>query len=207
MENGLQFHVNWEAGQKTGYFLDQRDNRLLLRSLSAGTRVLDAFCYAGGFAANALMGGADWVDAVDGADIANELTSKNLSINNYTGKFSAINSDVLTFLKNAEPEYDLIILDPPAYAKHMSARHQAVQGYKRLNALALTKLKKKGFLFTFSCSQVVDKVLFENTVVAAAIETGKMARVLYRLGQPADHPVNIFHPESDYLKGLVLAVE
>ena len=206
-ENGLTFHINLEKGQKTGYFLDQRENRLSIRKFSAGASMLDAFCYAGGFAANALAGGAAHADAVDLAPVAIELTEKNLTVNNFSGKFDLIQEDVLKFLQASKNNYDLIVLDPPAYAKHLSARHNAVQGYKRLNQVAMSRISRGGILFTFSCSQVVDKVLFENTIVAAAIEAGRMARVLYRLSQPADHPVNIFHPESEYLKGLVLRVE
>ena len=207
LENGLIFHINLERGQKTGYFLDQRENRRLLRKVSSGAKVLDAFCYAGGFSANALKGGATWVDAVDIAPVAGELTRKNLEINDFEGKFNFIQMDVLKYIQGTAEQYDVMVLDPPAYAKHLSSRHNAVQGYKRLNAEALGKIKSGGYLFTFSCSQVVDKKLFENTIMAAAIEAGRMARVIYRLGQPADHPVNIFHPESEYLKGLVLQVE
>lgn len=207
LENNLSFHVNWEKGQKTGYFLDQRDNRFLLRKLSSGSKVLDAYCYAGGFSANALNGGALWVDAVDTAPVAMELTEKNLVTNGFDGHFKLINEDVLKFLQSVKEPYDIIILDPPAFAKHLSARHNAVQGYKRLNTVAFGKINKGGLLFTFSCSQVVDKMLFENTIMSAAIEAGRMARVLYRLSQPPDHPVNIFHPESEYLKGLVLEID
>ena len=207
LENGLKFRINLEQGQKTGYFLDQRENRNLAQKVSGGARVLDAFCYAGGFSANALKGGAAYVDAVDINQIAIDLTTQNLEFNGFGGRYNCHNGDVLKFIQDTENIYDLVILDPPAFAKHLSSRHNAVQGYKRLNATALKKIKKNGILFTFSCSQVVDKVLFENTIIAAAIEAGRMARILYRLGQPADHPVNIFHPESEYLKGLVLQVE
>jgi 23S rRNA (cytosine1962-C5)-methyltransferase len=205
-ENGLFFNVDWESGQKTGYFLDQKENRLLLRKFCRGARVLDAFCYSGGFAANALQGEAESVDAVDISPHATGLAEKNLARNGFEGNFSVINSDVLKYLLSADPDYNVIILDPPAFAKHLSARHRAVQGYKRLNKAAISRIRKGGILFTFSCSQVVDKILFEKTIVSAAIEAGRMARILYRLGQPADHPVNIFHPESEYLKGLVIEI-
>jgi 23S rRNA (cytosine1962-C5)-methyltransferase len=206
LENGLSYGVNWELGQKTGFFLDQRENRLLLRNFTRGVKVLDAFCYAGGFSLNALAGNAGQIDLVDASKIATELALKNLEMNQFSGRFNIINSDVLNYLQNYDDKYDIIILDPPAYAKHISARHKAVQGYKRLNYTAFNKIKKGGILFTFSCSQVVDKLLFENTIISAAIEAGRMARILYRLTQPPDHPVNIFHPESEYLKGLVLEI-
>ncbi|HLF33250.1 MAG TPA: class I SAM-dependent rRNA methyltransferase [Cyclobacteriaceae bacterium] len=205
-ENGLFFNVDWESGQKTGYFLDQKDNRLILRKYCRGAKVLDAFCYAGGFAANALQGEAEKVDAVDISPHAAGLAEKNLIKNGFKGNFSVITSDVLKYLLTAEADHDVIILDPPAFAKHLSARHRAVQGYKRLNKVAISRIRKGGILFTFSCSQVVDKILFEKTIVSAAIEAGRMARILCRLGQPADHPVNIFHPESEYLKGLVIEI-
>ncbi len=206
-ENELLLNIELERGQKTGYFLDQRDNRYLLRKFSDNAKVLDAFCYAGGFTLNALKGGATWVDAIDVAPVASQLTDANLKLNGFEGRFQFFNNDVLKFLKETRSNYDIIVLDPPAFAKHISSRHNAVQGYKRLNAVALGKINRGGFLFTFSCSQVVDKKLFENTIMAAAIEAGRMARIVERLGQPSDHPVNIFHPESEYLKGLVLEVE
>ncbi len=207
MENDLRLNINLEQGQKTGYFLDQRENRFLSRRFTRDAKVLDAFCYAGGFSLNALKGGASHVDAIDIAPVALQLTSENLKINGFEGKFELIGNDVLKFLLGTTNTYDVIILDPPAFAKHLSSRHNAIQGYKRLNSTALEKINKGGFLFTFSCSQVVDKKLFENTIMAAAIEAGRLARIVERMGQPSDHPVNIFHPESEYLKGLVLEVE
>lgn len=206
-ENGLFFNIDWETGQKTGYFLDQKENRMFLRKFAKGAKVLDAFCYSGGFSVNALQGDAEWVDAVDISPLASALTENNLALNHFEGKFNAINSDVLKHLVASRSVYDLIILDPPAFAKHLSARHKAVQGYKRLNKIAISRINRGGILFTFSCSQVVDKVLFEKTIISAAIEAGRMARILYRLGQSGDHPVNIFHPESEYLKGLVVEIE
>lgn len=206
-ENSHHFFVDWEAGQKTGFFLDQRDNRDLLAHYSTGKTVLNTFCYSGGFSVYALKAGAVKVDSVDASAKAIDWTKKNVELNNIPGKkHQAHVSDVNKYLKDCD-DYDIVVLDPPAYAKHLSARHKAVQGYKRLNIAGIKKVKPGGLLFTFSCSQVVDRELFYNTIVAAAIETGRSFRVLHHLGQPADHPVNIFHPEGSYLKGLVLQVE
>jgi 23S rRNA (cytosine1962-C5)-methyltransferase len=205
-ENGHLFKVNWEEGQKTGFFLDQRDNRALLATFSKDRTVLNAFCYSGGFSVYALKAGASKVDSVDISQKAVDLAAENVAHNgNFEGQHEAIAADVMQFLKEC-PAYDVVIVDPPAFAKSLSKKHNAVQGYKRLNALAIKKVKPGGFLFTFSCSQVVDRPLFYNTIVAAAIESGRNLRVLAHLSQPADHPVSLFHPEGSYLKGLVLQV-
>lgn len=207
-ENGHTFLIDWETGQKTGFFLDQRDNRKLLTHYAAGKNVLNAFCYSGGFSIYALQAGAAFVDSVDASKKAIELTERNVEAN--FGEEAAHQSyaeDVMKFLKETTGTYDVMVLDPPAYAKSMSARHRAVQGYKRLNTEGIKHLKPNGILFTFSCSQVVDRELFYNTIVAAAIEAGRQVRVLHQITQPPDHPVNLFHPEGSYLKGLVLWVE
>lgn len=206
-ENEHSFLVDWETGQKTGFFLDQRDNRQLLGAYVAGKIVLNAFCYTGGFSVYALKAGASFVDSVDISQKAIELTDQNVALNGYTEHHQSYTQDVLKFLQQAEKEYDIMVVDPPAFAKSFAKRHNAVQGYKRLNALALKKIKKGGILFTFSCSQVVDRQLFYDTIVAAAIEAGRQVRVMHQLSQPADHPVSLFHPEGSYLKGLVLFAE
>lgn len=208
LENGHSFLVDWEGGQKTGFFLDQRENRSLLARYAKGKRVLNAFCYSGGFSVYALQAGAVHVDSVDISKKAIELTEQNVALNGaHEERHRAYAADVLPFLKNIQEEYDLMVVDPPAFAKHLDKRHNAVQGYKRLNAMAMKKIKSGGILFTFSCSQVVDEPLFYNTIVAAALESGRQARVMHRLSQPPDHPVNCYHPEGAYLKGLVLYVE
>ncbi len=202
--------IDWETGQKTGFFLDQRDNRQLLTRYVAGKKVLNAFCYSGGFSVYALGAGAALVHSVDASQKAIELTNRNVIANEFPADVhthEAYTEDVIKFLKNTTEPYDVMVLDPPAYAKSMDARHRAVQGYKRLNIEGLKKLASGGILFTFSCSQVVDRELFYNTVVAAAIEAGRQVRVLHHLTQGPDHPVNFFHPEGHYLKGLVLYVE
>lgn len=206
-ENGHSFLVDWEIGQKTGFFLDQRDNRQLLKKYAAGKSVLNAFCYSGGFSIYALAAGAKTVHSVDISQKAIDWAEKNVSLNPSDGSHESYCSDVLKFLKESTTEYDVMVVDPPAFAKNLRKRHNAVQGYKRLNAAALSKIKSGGILFTFSCSQVVDKPLFYNTIVAAAIEAGRKVRVMHHLSQGADHPVSLFHPESSYLKGLVLFVE
>ena len=209
-ENGNIFLIDWETGQKTGFFLDQRDNRQLLTRYLAGKKILNAFCYSGGFSVYALGAGAALVHSVDASQKAIELTNRNVVANEFpvgVGTHEAYTEDVIKFLKNTTEPYDVMVLDPPAYAKSMDARHRAVQGYKRLNIEGLKKLTSGGILFTFSCSQVVDRELFYNTVVAAAIEAGRQVRVLHHLTQGPDHPVNFFHPEGHYLKGLVLYVE
>lgn len=207
-ENGYLFRINWATGQKTGFFLDQRDNRALLGQYAKGRAVLNAFSYSGGFSVYALANGATRVDSVDVSEKAMQLLDNNIKINNLQNDFFGnYTQDVLTYLKQTEQLYDVVILDPPAYAKSIAKRHNAVQGYKRLNVEGLKKVQKGGFLFTFSCSQVVDRQLFYDTIMAAAIESGRVVRVLHHLSQPPDHPVNIFHPEGHYLKGLVLAVD
>ena len=206
-ENGHQFAIDWETGQKTGFFIDQRDNRALLGRYAAGRRVLNTFAYTGGFSVYALAAGAEVVHSVDSSKKAIALTERNAALAPNAGRHIAYADDVLGFLKNHPAEYDLLVLDPPAFAKHMGARHAALMGYKRLNAAGIAHLAPGGLLFTFSCSQVVSPELFEGAVLAAAIEAGRPARILHRLTQPADHPVSLFHPEGAYLKGLVLAVE
>ncbi|MEQ8703919.1 MAG: class I SAM-dependent rRNA methyltransferase [Phaeodactylibacter sp.] len=208
LEYGHQFWVNWETGQKTGFFIDQRENRQLLAKYAPGKKVLNTFCYTGGFSIYALQAGARQVDSVDVSQPAMELTDRNVALGGFeAGRHHSHTQDVMTFLKTAPTDYDIVVVDPPAFAKNIKKRHNAVQGYKRLNALALQKVKPGGLLFTFSCSQVVDRALFNNTIVAAAHEAGRSARILHQLSQPADHPVGIFHPEGEYLKGLVLYVD
>ena len=206
-ENGHPFVVDWETGQKTGFFIDQRDNRALLARYAPGRRVLNTFCYTGGFSVYALAAGAALVHSVDSSKRAIELTERNALLAPHADRHAAYAQDVFTFLKDRHNQYDLIVLDPPAFAKHLSARHNALMGYKRLNAAGIRQIAPGGLLFTFSCSQVVSRELFEGAVMAAAIEAGRPARILHRLTQPADHPVSLFHPEGEYLKGLVLAVE
>jgi len=210
-ENGQPFAVDWETGQKTGFFIDQRDNRQLLARYAPGRRVLNTFCYTGGFSSYALQAGAELVHSVDSSKRAIELTERNATLAEEAGapagRHEAYAQDVFTFMKGSQEQYDLIVLDPPAFAKHLSARHNALMGYKRLNAAGIRQIAPGGLLFTFSCSQVVSAELFEGAVLAAAIEAGRPARILHRLTQPADHPVSLFHPEGEYLKGLVLAVE
>lgn len=208
LENNLKFEIDWVTGQKTGFFIDQRENRKLLQLYSNNKKVLNTFCYSGGFSIYALQAGAKEVHSVDSSAKAIELTNRNIEINfKDVSKHKSFAQDTLSFLNGTEEKYDTIILDPPAYAKSKSAQHKAVQGYKRLNERALRMINKGGILFTFSCSQVVDRKLFENTIMAAAIEAKRTVKVLHHLSQPADHPVSIFHPEGEYLKGLVLYIE
>ncbi|MEM8524910.1 MAG: class I SAM-dependent rRNA methyltransferase [Bacteroidota bacterium] len=205
-EQGHSFLVNWETGQKTGFFLDQRTNRQLLTQYVKGKKVLNAFCYSGGFSIYALQAGARQVDSVDISTRAIELTDRNVVLNgDRENQHRSYAEDVMQFLKTCE-EYEVMVVDPPAFAKNIKKRHKAVQGYKRLNVLALKKLASNGILFTFSCSQVIGKQLFEDTITAAALEAGRSIRIMHYLSQGADHPVNLFHPESSYLKGLVLQV-
>jgi 23S rRNA (cytosine1962-C5)-methyltransferase len=207
-EYNNHFLVNWEDGQKTGFFLDQRENRNLLKQFSKKKIVLNTFCYTGGFSVYALQGGAKKVDSVDASEKAIELTRRNLELNAFSNDSNGSYAvDTFDFLKDKQDCYDVIILDPPAFAKHREARHQAVKGYQRLNTEAMKVIRKGGILFTFSCSQVVDRQLFYNTIVSSAIHSGRQIKVLYHLSQPADHPVSIFHSEGEYLKGLVLYVE
>lgn len=209
VEHGCKFLIDWEGGQKTGFFLDQRDNRQLLGRYAKGKTVLNAFCYTGGFSIYALKNGAKQVDSVDISAKAVELVKQNVELNDeaFAAIHNAYAEDVLDFLKNNKNVYDVMIVDPPAFAKSLDKRHNAVQGYKRLNAMALEQIAPGGVLFTFSCSQVVDRQLFYDTIVAAAIEAKRQVRVMHHLTQPADHPVSLFHPEGSYLKGLVLYVE
>ena len=205
MENGNRFSVNWATGQKTGFFIDQRENRKLAGSYCSGKRVLNTFCYTGGFSVYAGMNGALEIHSVDSSKNAISIAEENMQLNGISG-YQLFAEDVFSFLGTCD-EYDLIILDPPAFAKKLNARHQAVIGYKRLNEAAIKKIRPGGILFTFSCSQVVDKRLFQDTIIAAAIEAGRNIRIMRLLGQPEDHPVDIFHPEGEYLKGLALYVE
>ena len=207
LEHGNKFYVDWEEGQKTGFFLDQRENRKLLGDFSTGKKVLNTFCYTGGFSIYSLKGGAEFVHSVDASEKAIELTRKNIELNGFNGiSNSCFAVDTFEFLKDKKDVYDLIILDPPAFAKHRDARHQAIKGYQRLNSEAMKVIKPGGILFTFSCSQVVDRQLFYDTVSSSAILAGRDVKVLHQLTQPPDHPVSMFHPEGEYLKGLVLYV-
>ena len=206
-ENNMKFKVNWVTGQKTGFFLDQRENRQLLGHYSKGKSVLNTFSYSGGFSVAALIGGATKVVSVDISQTAVNLGDENVALNNLTENHISIQADVMKNLKDEPEMFDIVVLDPPAFAKSLTKKHQATMGYKRLNMLGLERVKPGGLLFTFSCSQVIDEKLFANTVTAAAIEVGRNCRILHRLGQGPDHPVNIFHPEGHYLKGLVLEVE
>lgn len=208
VENGLKFHVDWLKGQKTGFFVDQRENRKLLEHYAKDKTVLNMFCYTGGFSFYAMRGNAKAVHSVDSSAKAIELTNANVELN-FPGdkRHQAFCEDAFKFLDAAENKYDLIILDPPAFAKHRTALHNALKGYTRLNVKAFEKIKSGGILFTFSCSQVVTKDNFRNAVFTAAALTGRNVRILHQLHQPADHPINIYHPEGEYLKGLVLYVE
>ncbi|WP_299231594.1 class I SAM-dependent rRNA methyltransferase [uncultured Bacteroides sp.] len=208
MENGLLFHVDWLKGQKTGFFVDQRDNRALLEHYSLGRNVLNMFCYTGGFSFYAMRGGARLVHSVDSSAKAIDLTRANVELN-FPGdkRHEAFAEDAFKYLDRMGGEYDLIILDPPAFAKHRGALRNALRGYTKLNAKAFEKIRPGGILFTFSCSQVVSKQDFRNAVFTAAAQSGRSVRIMHQLTQPADHPVNIYHPEGEYLKGLVLYVE
>jgi len=211
IENGLKFHVDWLRGQKTGFFIDQRENRSLLEKYSSGKSVLNMFCYTGGFSVYALRGGAQLVHSVDSSAKAIDLTDKNVEANFPNDpRHTSYDEDAFKFLNNLEhneQKYDLIILDPPAFAKHREAIRNALKGYKRLNAKAFEQIKPGGILFTFSCSQVITKDQFRLAVFSAAAESKRNVRILHQLSQPADHPINIYHPEGEYLKGLVLWVE
>ena len=211
IENGLEFHVDWLRGQKTGFFVDQRENRSLLERYSKGKSVLNMFCYTGGFSVYALRGGAELVHSVDSSTKAIALTDKNVELNYPNDpRHKSFDEDAFKYLNNLhtfEQKYDLIILDPPAFAKHREALRNALKGYKRLNAKAFEQIKPGGIVFTFSCSQVVSKEQFRLAVFSAAAESKRNVRILHQLSQPADHPINIYHPEGEYLKGLVLWVE
>lgn len=208
MENGLKFHVDWLKGQKTGFFVDQRENRHLLERYSSGRSVLNMFCYTGGFSFYAMRGGAKLVHSVDSSAKAIDLTNENVQLN-FPGdsRHQAFAEDAFKYLDRMGDQYDLIILDPPAFAKHRGAIRNALRGYTKLNAKAFEKIRPGGILFTFSCSQVVNKENFRNAVFTAAAQSGRSVRILHQLTQPGDHPVNIYHPEGEYLKGLVLYVE
>lgn len=208
VENGLKFYVDWLKGQKTGFFIDQRDNRSLLEHYSVGRNVLNMFCYTGGFSVYAMRGGAASVHSVDSSAKAIELTEKNVELNFPSHeRHAAYCEDAFKYLDKVADKYNLIILDPPAFAKHRGALHNALKGYTRLNAKALEKIQPGGILFTFSCSQVVTKDNFRNAVFTAATVARRKVKILHQLHQPADHPINIYHPEGEYLKGLVLYVE
>lgn len=208
VENGLKFHVDWLKGQKTGFFVDQRENRLLLERYAKDKTVLNMFCYTGGFSFYAMRGNAKLVHSVDSSAKAIELTNANVALNfPRDSRHEAFCEDAFKFLDTADGKYDLIILDPPAFAKHRAALHNALKGYTRLNVKALERIKSGGILFTFSCSQVVTKDNFRNAVFTAAALAKRNVRILHQLHQPADHPINIYHPEGEYLKGLVLYVE
>ncbi len=208
VENGLKFYVDWLRGQKTGFFVDQRENRSLLEHYAKGRKVLNMFCYTGGFSVYAMRGGAELVHSVDSSAKAIELTEANIT-NNFPGddRHAAYCDDAFKFLESHDAQYDLIVLDPPAFAKHRSALRNAIKGYTRLNVKGLERIKRGGILFTFSCSQAVSKENFHNAVFTAAAQAGRKVRILHQLHQPADHPINIYHPEGEYLKGLVLYVE
>lgn len=207
-ENGLKFHVDWLKGQKTGFFVDQRENRHLLEHYARGRNVLNMFCYTGGFSFYAMRGGANLVHSVDSSAKAIDLTNENVKLNFPDDpRHQAYAEDAFKFLDRMGDQYDLIILDPPAFAKHRDALRNALRGYTKLNAKAFEKIRPGGILFTFSCSQVVTKENFRNAVFTAAAQAGRSVRILHQLTQPGDHPVNIYHPEGEYLKGLVLYVE
>lgn len=208
-EYGHRFIVNWTEGQKTGFFLDQRENRRLVERYAAGRNVLNLFCYTGGFSIYALAGGAVHVDSVDSSRKAMELVGRNVALNGFSAsQHTGVCGDAMDFLKTVPADrYDMMIVDPPAFAKHRGALHNALRAYQRLNAAAISRVAPGGLVFTYSCSQVVDKETFALTVFSAAAQTGRSVRILDRLNQPADHPVNIYHPEGEYLKGLLLYVE
>lgn len=208
VENGLKFHIDWLRGQKTGFFVDQRENRSLLEHYVKGRNVLNMFCYTGGFSVYAMRGGANLVHSVDSSAKAIDLTRANAEMN-FPGdaRHEAFAEDAFKFLEQAGSNYDLIVLDPPAFAKHKDALPRALKGYTRLNAIAFRKIKPGGIVFTFSCSQAVNKDQFRLAVFTAAAQSGRHVRILHQLHQPADHPINIYHPEGEYLKGLVLEVE
>lgn len=207
-ENGLKFYIDWLKGQKTGFFIDQRDNRSLIEKYSQGKKVLNMFCYTGGFSVYALRGGASMVHSVDSSERAIEMTNRNIALNFPDAtNHEAYATDAFSYLRDMDNSYDLIVLDPPAFAKHKDALRNALKGYTRLNAKAMQKIKPGGILFTFSCSQAVSKDQFRLAVFTAAAQSHHFVRVLHQLHQPTDHPINIYHPEGEYLKGLVLYIE
>ncbi len=209
LENDSKYLIDWEEGQKTGFFLDQRNNRELVRQLAKGKNILNTFCYTGGFSVAALHGGANKVVSIDCSKKAISACEKNIALNGFDiNENPSVAEDAKLYLQNmSKDEFDLIILDPPAFAKNHKSLHRGLQGYKFINYEAMTKIKKGGLLFTFSCSQAVDKAQFQSIVMAAAIEAGRKAQIIYQLDQPEDHPVNIYHPEGAYLKGLVLKID
>ena len=208
IENGNEFLIDWENGQKTGFFIDQRENRQYLGELAKDKKILNTFCYSGGFSIYALNNGAKEVHSLDSSQKAIDLLEDNLSfVQDFKDNHRSITVDAKEYMKNLDDQYDIIILDPPAFAKHMKVKHKALHGYKRLNTRAIEQIKPKGVLFTFSCSQVIDNNLFRHMVLSSAITAGRNVSILKQMHQPADHPINIFHPESEYLKGLVLKVE
>ncbi len=208
LENGLRFQIDWLKGQKTGFFVDQRDNRSLVEQYSRGRKVLNMFCYTGGFSVYAMRGGATEVHSVDSSERAIEVTDRNVALNfPQATNHKSYAADAFRFLGQIDESYDLIILDPPAFAKHKDALRNALKGYTRLNAKAMQKIKTGGILFTFSCSQAVSKEQFRLAVFTAAAQSHRFVRILHQIHQPADHPINIYHPEGEYLKGLVLFVE
>lgn len=215
VENGHKFYANWEEGQKTGFFLDQRDNRALVERYANGRRVLNTFCYTGGFSVYALAGGALECVSVDSSEKAMRMCDKNIQLNDFTAKHTSVTADVMDMLKSEAPfeisggfeRFDLVILDPPAFAKHHKSLGNALQGYKRLNARAMERMPKGSILFTFSCSQAVSSMQFRQAIFSAAAIAKRNVRVLHQLTQGADHPVNIYHPEGEYLKGLVLYID
>lgn len=208
IENGLKFHIDWLKGQKTGFFVDQRDNRSLLEQYSKGRKVLNMFCYTGGFSVYSMRGDAELVHSVDSSAKAVELVNRNVDLNFPSDpRHKAFVADAFKFLNDMLIDYDLVVLDPPAFAKHRDALKQALRGYTKLNAKAMEKMPKGSILFTFSCSQAVNKEQFRTAIFAAAMQAGRNIRILHQLHQPADHPINIFHPEGEYLKGLVVYIE
>lgn len=208
IENGLKFHVDWLKGQKTGFFVDQRENRTLLEKYAKSRSVLNMFCYTGGFSVYAMRGGAKLVHSVDSSAKAVELTNANINLNFPSdARHAAFCDDAFKYLDAHDAQYDLVVLDPPAFAKHRAALRNALKGYTRLNVKGFERIKPGGILFTFSCSQVVTKENFRNAVFTAAAQAKRKVRILHQLHQPADHPINIYHPEGEYLKGLVLYVE
>lgn len=206
LEHGHKFNIDWEGGQKTGFFIDQRENRRRLADFSHGKKVLNTFSYSGGFSIYALQAGAELAISVDISEAAVQLANENAELNNVADRHKGIAADVFEHLKNDGDQYDVIILDPPAFAKNHRSVHNAVQGYKRLNLAAMKKIKEGGIIFTFSCSQHIGAQLFEDTLRAAAIESGRNIKIMDRLTQPVDHPINIYHPEGEYLKGFILHV-
>ena len=208
LEYGNEFKIDWENGQKTGFFIDQRENRKFLGEMSKGKKILNTFCYSGGFSIYALNSGAKEVHSLDSSQKAIDLVDENIEfVKDNNIKHLSIVEDAMSFIKDLDHEYDIIVLDPPAFAKHIKVKHKALQGYKRLNIKAIEQIKPNGILFTFSCSQVIDNNLFRHMVLSSAIIAGRNVSILKQLHQPADHPINIFHPESEYLKGLILKVE